>query len=90
MALPFQTTAGGASTLDQMRGDQLPCLLARQLQQWEHRLQQITDIGCRERRQYLNRQLACQFGIAQVGFAPIQLFNLTSATNHKVAAVNAE
>jgi len=45
-----QTATGRTSPIDQMCDHQLGCLLGRQLRYGQHRLQQLSHVGRRERR----------------------------------------
>jgi hypothetical protein len=72
-----QTTTGRTSPIDQMCDHQLSRLLGCQLRHGQHRLQQLSHVGRRERRQDLDFQLA--------GHA-----NLVWATNHNANPVRAK
>ena len=70
--LSSQSARGGARAFHQMRRDELSGLLACQLWDGQHGLHQLADVGRRECRQHLDRQLPQQFGIAGMGLSPLQ------------------
>ena len=70
--LSSQSARGGARAFHQMRRDELSGLLTRQLWDRQYGLHQLADVGRRERRQHLDRQLPHQFGIAGMGLSPLQ------------------
>ena len=71
--LRLQTATGRTSAVDQMRDHEIRCLLNRELRHGQDRLQQLADVGSRERRQDLHCQLAGEFGITRIGLRPRQL-----------------
>ena len=59
--------------MDQMRDDKVHSLCGCELRQGQHRLQQLSHIGRRERREALDGQLVRQAGITRIRLCPRQL-----------------
>jgi hypothetical protein len=68
-----QTATGRTSPIDQMCDHQFSRLLRRQLRHGQHRPQQLSHVGRRERRQNLDFQLVGQGGITRICLRPRQL-----------------
>jgi hypothetical protein len=68
-----QTAPGRTSSIDQMCEHQLSRLLRRQLRHGQHRLQQLSHVGRRERWPNLAFPLAGQVGITPICLRPRQL-----------------